>query len=118
MQEVIAAAARGVALAPDAIRHPPDRLPSRLEALAALVGAWVAAQARDRSIDPALLATRRDIEAFLQDEPGCRLRDGWRAELVGAGVERIAAGRAAVAYDGQGSLVLVDRWANFRAGDP
>lgn len=109
VREVIAAAARGADLPADAIRLPPDRLPPRLEGLAALVGAWVAQQARDHSIDPALLATRRDVEAFLQDESDGRLRSGWRGELVGAAVERIAAGQAAVAFDGRGSLVLVER---------
>ena len=109
VRAVIDAAARGADLPRDAIRLPPDRLPLRLEGLAALIGAWVAQQARDHSIDPALLATRRDVEAFLQDEADCRLRNGWRGELVGAAVERIAAGRAAVAFDGRGSLVLVDR---------
>ena len=109
VRDVIAAAALGAGLRADAIRRPPDRLPVRLEGLAALIGAWVAQQARDRSIDPAILATRRDVEAFLQDEADCRLRSGWRADLVGDGVERIAAGRAAVAYDGRSGLVLVDR---------
>ena len=109
VRELVAAAARGAELRADAIRLPPDRLPNRLEGLAALIGAWVAQQARDHSIDPALLATRRDIEIFLQDEPDCRLRNGWRAELVGAAVERIAAGQAAVAFDGRGGLLLVER---------
>jgi ribonuclease D len=108
VKDIIGAAARGAELAPDAIRQPPDRLPAHFEGLAALIGAWVAQQARDLSIDPALLATRRDVEAFLQSEPGARLRDGWRAELVGAGVERITDGRAAVAFDGHGRLVLVE----------
>jgi ribonuclease D len=109
VKDLIAAAARGAELPPDAIRLPPDRLPPHLEGPAALIAAWVAQQARDFSIDPALLATRRDVESLLQNEPACRLHNGWRAELVGAGVERIAAGRAAVAFDGHGSLVLVDR---------
>jgi hypothetical protein len=29
--------------------------------------------------------------------------------VIGAGVDRIATGRAAVAYDGAGKLILVDR---------
>jgi ribonuclease D len=107
--ELIAAAARGAALAPEDIRLPPDGLPPHLQGLAGLIAAWVQQQARDLSIDPALLATRRDIEALLQNEPDLRLRQGWRAEVIGAGVDRIASGRAAVAYDGAGALVLVDR---------
>jgi ribonuclease D len=107
--ELIAAAARGGELAPEDLRLPPDGLPPRLQALAGLISAWVQQQARDLSMDPALLATRRDIEAFLQNEPDLRLRQGWRADVIGATVDRIATGRAAVAYDGAGALVLVDR---------
>ncbi len=107
--ELIAAAARGAALAPEDIRLPPDGLPSHLQGLAGLIAAWVQQQARDLSIDPALLATRRDIEALLQNEPDLRLRQGWRADVIGVTVDRIATGHAAVAYDGAGALVLVDR---------
>jgi ribonuclease D len=106
--ELIAAAARGADLPPEDIRLPPDGLPPHLQGLAGLIAAWVQQQGRDLSIDPALLATRRDIEAFLQNEPGVPLRQGWRAEVIGATVDRIATGRAAVAYDGAGALVLVD----------
>jgi ribonuclease D len=107
--ELIAAATRGAALAPEDIRLPPDGLPPHLQGLAGLIAAWVQQQARDLSIDPALLATRRDIEAVLQNESDLRLRHGWRADVIGATVDRIATGRAAVAYDGAGALVLVDR---------
>jgi ribonuclease D len=109
VREVIAAAARGADLPPGEIRLPPDSLPPRLQGVAALIAAWVQQQARDMSIDAALLATRRDIEALLRNEPDLRLRQGWRAELIGATVDRIATGRAAVAYDGNGALILVDR---------
>lgn len=109
VKELIAAAARGAALAPGAIRVPPDRLPAHLQGPAGLIAAWVHQRARDLSIDPALLATGREIEAFLQNETDGRLREGWRLEAVGADAGRIASGRAAVAYDGAGALVLVDR---------
>jgi ribonuclease D len=109
VRDVIAAAARGAELPPGELRLPPDSLPHHLQGVAALIAAWVQQQARELSIDPALLATRRDIEALLQNEPDLRLRQGWRAELIGASVDRIATGRAAVAYDGTGALVLVDR---------
>ena len=107
--ELIAAAARGADLPPEDIRLPPDSLPPHLQGLVGLIAAWVQQQARDLSIDAALLATRHDIEAFLQNEADLRLRQGWRAEVIGATVARIATGRAAVAYDGAGALVLVDR---------
>jgi ribonuclease D len=109
VHDLMAAAARGAELPAEALRLPPDRLPPHLDGLAGLIAAWIQQQARSLSIDAALLATRRDIEAFLQKEPDCRLCDGWRADVIGTDVERIATGRAAVAFDGSGGLVLVDR---------
>jgi ribonuclease D len=110
VDELVAAVARGRDLPRSALRLPPDNeLPSHLQPLAALIAAWMAQQSRDLSIDAALLATRGDIESFLRRAPDSQLDRGWRAELVGASLARIAAGRAAVAYDGSGRLVLVDR---------
>jgi len=107
---LMAAVARGLELAPADLRLPPDSdVAPNLQPLATLLTAWVAQQARELSIDGALIATRTDIEGFLRRVPESRLATGWRAELVGATVGRIVAGTAAVAYDGQGKLVLVDR---------
>jgi hypothetical protein len=39
----------------------------------------------------------------------CTNRTNASAEVIGATVGRIATGRAAVAYNGAGALVLVDR---------
>jgi ribonuclease D len=109
LEGMMAAVARGLDLPAGALHLPPDTdLPSYLQPLATLLTAWVAQQARDLSIDGALIATRTDIEAFLRRVPDNRLGTGWRAELVGATVGRIVAGTAAVAYDGAGRLVLVD----------
>jgi ribonuclease D len=109
LEGMMAAVARGLELPASAVRLPPDTdLPSHLQPVATLLTAWVAQQARDLSIDGALIATRTDIEAFLRRVPDNRLETGWRAEMVGATVGRIVAGTAAVAYDGGGRLVLVD----------
>jgi ribonuclease D len=106
---VMAAIARGLELPAGALRLPPDTdLPGHLQPLATLLSAWVSQQSRDLAIDATLLATRADIEAFLRGVPDNRLEQGWRAELVGGTVSRIVAGKAAVAYDGAGRLVLVD----------
>ncbi|HEX3623541.1 MAG TPA: HRDC domain-containing protein [Acidimicrobiales bacterium] len=108
--ELLAAVARGRELSKADLRLPPDTdLPGHLQPLASLVAAWVAQQSRDLSIDPALAATRSDIEAYLRGVPESQLAHGWRAEFIGATVDRIVAGTAAVAYDGDGSLILVDR---------
>ena len=109
IDELLAAVARGLALTRGEIRLPPDvDLPSHLQPLATLLVAWVAQQSRALSIDATLIATRADIDAFLRRVPGNPLEEGWRAELVGASAGRIVAGKAAVAYDGKGRLVLVD----------
>jgi ribonuclease D len=101
---------RGRVLPKTELRLPPDTdLPGHLQPLASLLAAWVAQQSRDLSIEPALVASRHDIEAYLRRAPDSLLAQGWRAELVGTTVDRIMAGDAAVAYDGTGSLVLVDR---------
>jgi ribonuclease D len=110
VEELVAAVARGLELTKKDLRLPPDTdLPSHLQPLATLLSAWVTQQSRDLSIDPALVATRGDIEAFLRRVPDNQLERGWRAELLGETVGRIAAGTAAVAYDGVSRLVLVDR---------
>jgi ribonuclease D len=107
LQGLLDAAARGADLPPEKLRLPPsNELPSQLQPLASLIAAWVSQQSRDLSIDAALLATRADIEAFLKGAPNPRLGEGWRAELIGATVGEIVAGRAAVAYDGKGALVI------------
>jgi ribonuclease D len=109
LEGLLAAVARGLELPAGSLRLPPDDgLAPQLQPLATLLSAWVTQQSRDLSIDATLVATRSDIEAFLRRVPDNRLQQGWRAELVGASVGRIVAGKAAVAYDGAGRLVLVD----------
>lgn len=75
----------------------------------ALVSAWIAQLARDLELDPAVLATRGDVEALLRGDPEARLGRGWRAELAGAAVRRLVSGDAAVAFAGDGELVIEER---------
>ncbi len=56
-----------------------------------------------------MLATRADLTAFFQKKRTGRLTSGWRYELIGAELERLAAGSASLAFDGRGSLVLEHR---------
>jgi ribonuclease D len=74
-----------------------------------LVSSWVSQLARDEDLDTALLATRSDLEALLRGDPDCRLATGWRAELVGEPIRRLVSGRASLAFDRDGGLVLEDR---------
>jgi ribonuclease D len=74
-----------------------------------LVSAWVSQAARDLELDPTLLGTRSDIEALVRGEEGTRLASGWRNDIVGEALNDLLAGRAALAFDGEGGLLLEDR---------
>ena len=75
----------------------------------ALVAAWVAQLSRELSIDSALLGTRADIEALVRGDDEARLSIGWRAQLAGEPIRRLMSGEAALAFDGDGGLVLEER---------
>lgn len=85
-----------------------DDLDRRLRPAVTLVSAWVSEVARRQDIDPALLGTRHDITEFLCDTDGARLSSGWRFDVVGHQLRDIVAGRAGLAFDGRGGLVLHD----------
>lgn len=85
-----------------------DDLDRSLRPAVTLVSAWVAQLARDEHLDPALLATRADIVAFLRGDEDARLASGWRRELVGDGISRLVSGRSGLTFDGNGGLVLTD----------
>jgi ribonuclease D len=75
----------------------------------ALVAAWVSQLSRDIEIETSLVATRNDIESLLAGDPESRLRQGWRADLVGERIRQLVEGEAALAFDQRGHLVLEDR---------
>lgn len=89
----------------------PDSAPElrrELRPAATLASAWLAQHARDLDLDPGLLATRTDIEAYLGGEGPSRLRSGWRAEVVGRVLDGLVDGSVAVAFE-DGELVLEAR---------
>jgi ribonuclease D len=111
VREILTAIQIGLKL-PD----PPDNGPARtvplgreVKPVVTLVTSWVGQLARDHQIDPALLATRSDVESLLRGDADSRLLEGWRAELVGDPIRRLVAGEAALAFDGDGRLVLERR---------
>jgi ribonuclease D len=106
---ILGAVRRGLdAPAPPSGQAPPE-LDRALRPAVALVTAWISQLGRDLSIDPSLLATRSDIESLLRGDEDARLREGWRAELMGERIQDLVAGRAALAFEGDGQLVLEDR---------
>lgn len=87
-----------------------DDVDRSLRSAVTLVSAWVSELARQSRLDPALLATRRDIVDLLARNPGARLAHGWRAEIVGRDIEDLVAGRKAMTFVGghDPGLRLVD----------
>jgi ribonuclease D len=113
-EEILAAVRRGKALDPASVQRPPaDDLDRSLRPAVALVSAWVVQLAADLEVDPALLATRHDVQAFLRGDQGARLATGWRQSLVGEPVRRLVDGEAALAFQG-GHLVLEPRAGSRR----
>ncbi len=114
---LLEAVARGGQLPAEIIRSPFAEENERdLRAATTLAGAWVAQLGRDEEIDPALLATRTELTALLNGRSAGRLDEGWRKELVGTRVRLLAAGGAALAFDGNGGLLIEER--SFRPLDP
>lgn len=72
-----------------------------------LITAWVGELARKHKIDATLLATRSDITAFLRKSPNARLREGWRATLIGDDLTRILNGEVGLSVDRDGHLKLM-----------
>jgi ribonuclease D len=108
--EVLAAVAKGRALPSSAVRTASGLSVERLnKPMIALASAYVGQRAADLQLDPAVLATRADLVGFFQDVPQGRLTSGWRFDLIGASLERLARGRAALAFDGEGELLLEER---------
>jgi ribonuclease D len=92
------------------LRVPPaSDIERELRPAVALVSAWVSQLGRDLQIDSSLLATRSDLEALLRGDDGGRLTRGWRADALGDAVRALVAGKASLAFNGKGSLVLEQR---------
>jgi ribonuclease D len=109
-QGILDAVLRGQGLASSEIQVPPtDDLERELRPAVTLVSAWISQLAGDLSVDTALLATRADLHAFLRGEASARLATGWRNELVGEPVRQLVEGKAALAFDGRGGLLLEAR---------
>jgi ribonuclease D len=107
---LMAAIEVGAALAEADLEIPPrDGVDTIFRPAVTLASAWVSQLARDAELDTALVATRADIESLVRGEPSSRLSSGWRARVAGLPVQRLLAGEAALAFDGDGSLVIEAR---------
>jgi ribonuclease D len=107
---LLAAVEEGLALTRDELRLPPaGDVDPELRPAVTLVSAWVSQLARRVDIDTSLVGTRSDIEALLRGDPDARLATGWRRDAIGDAVQALVSGRAALAFDGDGALVLEAR---------
>ena len=108
-KEIFAAIQEGLNAPDPAPSSRRPELPKELRPVVTLVTAWISQLARDHRLDPAVLATRSDVESLLSKKEDCRLLEGWRADLVGEPIRQLVGGDAAVAFDSEGRLVLEAR---------
>jgi ribonuclease D len=107
---LLEAIATGLELPASKLRLPPaDHLDNVLRPAVTIAAAWVGQRAGELGIDAAILGSRGDIVAYLQGNSSGRLAAGWRHEMVGEPLRRLAAGELAVAFDGEHELVLEER---------
>lgn len=108
--ELMVAVKDGAELDEADLRLPPrDGVDSTFRPAVTLASAWVSQLSRDADLDASLVATRADIEGLVRGDPSSRLWSGWRADVAGTPVRRLLEGTAALAFDGDGSLVLEAR---------
>ena len=107
-REILAAVADGKAAEPPPVPDAVDELDRSMRPAVTLVSAWVSQVARDARIDTALLATRADLVAFLRGDPDARLAHGWRAELLGDGLDPPDGGPRRPDVRRQGQPALID----------
>lgn len=108
--ELLRAVERGRNLPASALRLPSGQLLERPNRpIVALASAYIGQRAGELELDPAILATRVDLVGFFGERRSGRLTTGWRHDLIGEALERLAEGRAALAFDGRGALVLEER---------
>lgn len=106
--KILEAVATGKQADPPESRNGTDDLERELRPAVTLISAWVSQVAKSQKIDTSMLATRADLVAFLSKDPSARLAHGWRAEILGEGIERLVNGRAALTFDRGSGLRLVD----------
>jgi ribonuclease D len=95
-QGLLAAIAAGLALEPASVAVPEsDHVDRALAPAVTVIGAWLAQRASELDLDPAVLATRADLNQLFHGAPS-RLATGWRADLVGAPIQRLLAGKATI----------------------
>lgn len=105
--DLMAAVEAGLNLPIEAVRLPDSApVPAELRGSVPLLMSWVSQRARELDLDPAVLATRGDLEDFLRNDPDSRLVDGWRADALSESLTDLLDGRSAISFDRRIGLVL------------
>ncbi len=86
------------------VQHPPARTTEQ-EALVDLLNAVVRLQAAYHHITPSVLASRKDLEHFLDRPEQSRLYHGWRRKLVGEPLMDLLQGRKRLSIE-QGRIYM------------
>lgn len=73
-----------------------------------LLSAWLSQFATDKSIDPAFLGSRSDIEELLRGENKSKLQTGWRRDQIGEQINDLLDGKSSLFFD-DGRLVIESR---------
>ncbi len=63
------------------------------EAVLDVLNAIVRVRAEQNSLNPSILATRKDLEKLLFEDPDCALLHGWRSSMVGEELRDVLEGR-------------------------
>jgi ribonuclease D len=108
---VLEAVKVGQALPDDRLEVPPveDEIDRPLRPALSLFTAWAAQRAGELDLDPALLATRSDLQGFLRDDASSRLHHGWRSAILGAELRALLDGSVAISFERGRGLVMCDR---------
>lgn len=105
--EILEVVARGRSEVVELPNGSGDEVDKRLKPAVNLMTAWISELARIHRIDPTMLGTRADVDAFLRKDETCRFRTGWRRDIVGSDLEDILNGKAGLSFDGKGHLRLI-----------
>src|SRR4029077_19466411 len=93
---LLAAVQAGLALEPASVAMPEsDHIDRALAPAVTVIGAWLPQRASELDLDRAVLAPRADLTQLLHGAPS-RIATGWRADLVGAPIQRLLEGKATI----------------------
>ena len=106
-EEILRAVDRGREVEAEFPRNDVEEFDRDLRPAATLMSAWISEVATRERIEVALLGTRADIIDYLRGATASRLRQGWRAEVLGADLADLVSGQAGIAFDGSGGLRLL-----------